>query len=292
MTPFEGGQIFGIDHDFVNHTEYNLSKISDEYATEEDAWMAIMETGSSKIVINSLMEMWMGYSVGDQIAMINPFTGNLTRNYEVIGISDQSLFQGIFMSKDNVAIDFYVDTNQLFLFDVRDDHNITATADALESELWSIGMDTTIIRDLAEQNAEMTSSMFVLFEIYLYMGMVVGVAGLGIITVRSVVERTPEIGILRSLGFKRKDIRNAFLIEILFVATLGVIIGLVSGILVANEIFNAFSSDFGQEIDFVIPWMKIAVVVSIAYIATILCTIIPANNASKISPAEALRYVG
>jgi len=124
------------------------------------------------------------------------------------------------------------------------------------------------------------------------MGMIVGVAGLGVITVRSVVERTPEIGILRALGFKRKNIRNAFLIEILFVASIGVIIGIASGVLVAHEIFNIIVSDFGQGMAFEIPWVKIATVVAIAYIATIICTIIPANNAAKISPAEALRYVG
>ena len=105
------------------------------------------------------------------------------------------------------------------------------------------------------------------------------------------MERTPEIGILRSLGFKRSNVRNAFLIEILFVATLGVLIGVSTGIMVSYEIFNIMVGDMGN-IEFSIPWFKIMQVTAIAYAATILCTIIPARNAAKIAPAEALRYVG
>jgi putative ABC transport system permease protein len=169
---------------------------------------------------------------------------------------------------------------------------VGATAELLEKDFAAIGMNTQMFRELAEDSMEMMNSMFVLFELYLYMGLVVGVAGLGIITIRSVVERTPEIGILRSIGFKRKNIRNAFLIEILFIATMGVLMGTFAGIVVSYEIFNVMVSDLGDNIEYVIPWARIALVTVVAYIATILCTIIPSRNASKISPAESLRYVG
>lgn len=289
---FEGGAVYGIGQDFVSETEYNLTSLAEGHSTPDEAWEAVIAPGSNKIVINSFMTFMMGYQTGDVLAMTNPVTGTVTQNYEVIAVSDQGVFMGIIMSKENVERDLLTDTNQIFLFDVADGYNISATASDLERDFGLRGMDTDIIREIAEENAEFTSSMFALFEIYLNMGMVVGVAGLGVITVRSVVERTPEIGILRSLGFKRKNIRNAFLTEILFVASLGVVIGLISGILVANEIFNAFADDMGGNVSFVIPWARLAVVVGIAYIATIVCTIVPANNASKISPAEALRYVG
>lgn len=293
MSALRGSYIYGVDDDFVSYTQYNLSKRSDNYATDSEAWSAVVEPGSRKVMVSSLMTFILNVDVGNHVTFVtNPFSGNVTEEFEVIGISDQSLFNGIFMSKDNVMQNFFVNTNQYFLFKVAPGYDVIQTASALERELATIGLDTIIIREMAQQTADTTSSLFVLFEIYLDMGMVVGVAGLGVITVRSVVERTPEIGILRSLGFKRKNIRNAFLIEILFVATIGVIIGIVSGVLVAHEIFVVFSSDFGEGIAFAVPWLKIATVVVIAYISTIICTIIPANNASKISPAEALRYVG
>ena len=68
--------------------------------------------------------------------------------------------------------------------------------------------------------------------------------------------------------------------------------GTLAGIMVSYEIFNAMMSNMGGNVEFIIPWGKIALVTGIAYAATILCTIIPAMNASKTSPAEALRYVG
>ncbi|MCK5037632.1 MAG: FtsX-like permease family protein, partial [Thermoplasmata archaeon] len=214
--------------------------------------------------------------------------------YQVIAIVDQSTMNGAFMSRENVINEFGMMgmVNSVFLVDVDDGQDIEAIAMTLEKDFAALGMNSVIVQDMVEDSMAMMNSMFVLFELYLYMGMVVGVAGLGIITIRSVVERTPEIGILRSIGFKRKSIRNAFLIEILFVATMGVIIGIVTGIMVSYEIFNVMISGMGDNIEYVIPWGKIALVTAIAYGATILCTIIPARNASKTSPSEALRYVG
>ncbi|KYK26333.1 MAG: hypothetical protein AYK23_03110 [Candidatus Proteinoplasmatales archaeon SG8-5] len=228
---------------------------------------------------------------GDQITATYEY---YTQEYEIIAVMDQSMIDGIFMSRENMLNDFgnMGMVNSLFLFEVNDGYDVEATTRALESDFAVVGMNAVVVREIAETTIETLNSMFVLFELYLDMGLVVGVAGLGIITIRSVVERTPEIGILRSLGFKRSSVRNAFLIEILFIATLGVIIGIATGLIVSYEIFNIMISEMGGNIAFEIPWFKIAYVTAIAYGATIICTIIPARNASKIAPAEALRYVG
>jgi putative ABC transport system permease protein len=243
--------------------------------------------------------MFMRIEVGHQITMDN-ILGFTSPEFRVVGILDNSMFQimGVFMSKENLVQTFHFPmmpgelNKNVIMFDIKDGYDAASTARALERDFAAVGMNTIIVRDIAQTTLETTSSIFVLFELYLDMGLVVGVAGLGIITNRSVVERTPEIGILRSLGFKRKNVRNSFLIEILFVATMGVLIGIVTGVMISHEIFNVMVSGFGGDIEFTIPWFKIAYVTAIAYLATIICTIVPAQNASKISPAEALRYVG
>ncbi len=292
---FSGAIVYGIDDQFHEGRSFEFMKVMEEFEGQEVSavWEAVTAPDSNYIIYSSMMAMMSQVSVGNHLTFTT-FTGDVTEEYQVIGIVDQSTLNGAFMSKPNVIKEFGMMgmANSVFLIDVGDGQDIQATADAMEKDFAALGMNSVIVEDMVESSMEMMNSMFVLFELYLYMGMVVGVAGLGIITIRSVVERTPEIGILRSIGFKKKNVRNAFLIEILFVATMGVLIGTLAGIMVSYEIFNVMISDMGGDIEYVIPWAKIALVTAIAYIATILCTIIPAMNASKTSPSEALRYVG
>jgi putative ABC transport system permease protein len=290
---FTGTLIYGIDNDFYHSRHFEFTQTMDGYETADDVWAAISEPGSKYAAVTGMMAMMSQIEVGNRLTFTT-LTGNVTVPYQVIGIMDQSVLMGAVISRTNVLEDFGLEglVNSMFMIDVDESHDVGATAELLEKDFAAIGMNTQMFRELAEDSMEMMNSMFVLFELYLYMGLVVGVAGLGIITIRSVVERTPEIGILRSIGFKRKNIRNAFLIEILFIATMGVLMGTFAGIVVSYEIFNVMVSDLGDNIEYVIPWARIALVTVVAYIATILCTIIPSRNASKISPAESLRYVG
>lgn len=290
---FSGTMIFGVDGDFLEGRQFEFTQKMEGYEDVNTLWDAVTAPGSDFVIVSSMTAMMSQINMGDHVTF-ETMSGNITDEYQVIGIMDQSVMNGVFMSRDNFLKDFGMAgmVSFMFMIDVADGYDILETASLLEKDFATIGLNTIIIRDMAEATMEMMNSMFVLFELYLYMGMVVGVAGLGIITVRSVVERTPEIGILRSIGFKRKNVRNAFLIEILFIATMGVMMGTIAGIMVSYEIFNVMVSGMGDNIEYVIPWFRIALVTVIAYIATILCTIIPANNASKISPAEALRYVG
>ena len=50
------------------------------------------------------------------------------------------------------------------------------------------------------------------------LGLVVGVAALGVITARSVVERRQQIGVLRAIGFQRRMVQLSFLLESSFIA--------------------------------------------------------------------------
>ena len=288
-----GTMVYGIDQEFHEERSFEFTQMMDEFDNEQELWDSVTVSGSRNVIFSSMGAMMAGISAGDRVTF-ETFTGNITDEYHVVGIVDQSILTGALMSRENLNADFNMAgmINSMFLIEVDDGHDMEDVAMDLEKDFAAIGMNSIIIREMAENTMEMLNSMFVLFEIYLYMGLIVGVAGLGIITIRSVVERTPEIGILRSLGFTRANIRNAFLIEILFVATMGVVIGVVTGILVSHEIFIVMVSDMGDNIVFVIPWTKIAMVTAIAYAATVLCTIIPARNAAKIAPAEALRYVG
>ncbi len=285
----KGSMVFGVDDNFTSRNEYEFFKIMEGYNDPKEVWNDI-KGNSSKIITSRLTTLtFLGADVGDNITMMT-LTG--IREFQIVGTLEEVFLPGIFMSKDNLKQYFNVTANSIFLFKLKDGADVDYTAKGIEREFRIVGMNTIIIREVIERGLEMMNSMFLLFEIYLDLGLIVGVAGLGVITIRSVVERKTEIGILRSLGFKRKMIRNAFLMEILFIASLGVIIGMVTGIVVSHELFDIIVAETEETIEFSIPWIKLIETAAIAYIVSILCTIFPARKASKIPPAEALRYVG
>ncbi|MDK2975859.1 MAG: putative transport system permease protein [Candidatus Marinimicrobia bacterium] len=111
-------------------------------------------------------------------------------------------------------------------------------------------------------------------------------AGIGIMNIMlvSVTERTREIGIRKSMGARKRDIMNQFLLESLVLTEMGALIGIVLGILAGNLV--AVSMDVSGV--FPVQW---------AIIGVVMCSVIgvvfgtyPAVKAAKLDPIEALRY--
>ena len=81
------------------------------------------------------------------------------------------------------------------------------------------------IRALMDESFATTNRVFLLFEGYLAMGLIVGIAGLAVVMVRAVRERRREIGTLRALGFQSRAVGAAFAIESGFIALEGTLLG-------------------------------------------------------------------
>ena len=119
--------------------------------------------------------------------------------------------------------------------------------------------------------------------------LVVSTVMIGVITANSVVERTREIGILRSLGARKADIRNVFVAET-------TIIGLWSGLLgilityilcpIISAIIGAISGIGGLLM--LNPWHA-AVLIALSLVLTVLSGVLPAVGASRKNVVEALR---
>ena len=112
------------------------------------------------------------------------------------------------------------------------------------------------------------------------------VGGIGIMNIMlvSVTERTREIGIRKSLGAKKRDILSQFVIEAATTSSVGGILGIILGALLAGAV--------GTLVDMtVIPSLK-AILVAFSVSAGIGITFgyFPARRASKLNPIDALRY--
>jgi putative ABC transport system permease protein len=108
--------------------------------------------------------------------------------------------------------------------------------------------------------------------------------GLMNIMLVSVNERTREVGLIKAIGGKRKDVRRQFLFESILISILGAIFGIILGVLVGNIFSMVLNTGF------VIPWAWVAIGIIICTIVGLVAGIYPAMKAASLTPINALRY--
>lgn len=108
--------------------------------------------------------------------------------------------------------------------------------------------------------------------------------GLMNIMLVAVAERTREIGTRKAIGAKSSTIKQQFLFEAIVICQLGGILGIILGILMGNLISLITGSAF------VIPWLWMGMGVVICFAVGLTSGYLPAVQASKLDPIEALRY--
>ena len=137
-----------------------------------------------------------------------------------------------------------------------------------------------------ESTYEMTDRITSFLQIYVTFGLVIGAVGMGVISVRNVSERKREIGMMRAIGFPRRQVILSVLLELVVLGIIGLVIGVVNGLLISMGFANM------QNTALIIPWGEIGLYLSIIVLIALGSGSLPALAASRIPPAEALRYVG
>ena len=159
----------------------------------------------------------------------------------------------------------------------------------LETEFLYNGLDAVSTAELIETSQAQSNAFTQLFQGFMGLGLVVGVAAIGVLSIRAVVERRQSIGMLRAIGYRSQMIQIQFLAEALFITLMGVILGLALGTLTSWNIFNAISEEVSG-LEYSIPWGTVLLMLGITSFFALLSAYLPAKQAGKIYPAEALRY--
>lgn len=108
--------------------------------------------------------------------------------------------------------------------------------------------------------------------------------GLMNIMLVAVTERTKEIGLVKAIGGKKKNVRYQFLYESIIISMLGAAFGIVLGIILGNVVGILLSTSF------VIPWNWVITGIIICSLVGLLAGLYPAIKAARLNPIEALRY--
>ncbi len=150
----------------------------------------------------------------------------------VQGMFDGAVFQGVLLMSEENFLKLFPERKgfQYFLVEVPPEH-ATAAAELLETELAEYGFDTEpvaerLARFLAVQNTYLST-----FQSLGGLGLLLGTFGLATVMLRNVLERQPELALLRAVGFRPGQIAGLILSETALLLCWGLVTGTVAALL-------------------------------------------------------------
>ena len=314
----------GVDRDFSEHGGLPLHLWDSSLGqSSEEAWLNMQKQGNVVFVDASFgLESSLdgtnvgifALKVGENITIIDSQQPSHRREVMVGGILEQSSYlfsAGIWMPSEPVLEQYDGSLTRVYV-SVSDDAQPSPDFDTAEVRYFSAAGKTSSEREAATELAErlrldlekdgvdvsliaedvaliqaLVLSILALFEGYLAIGLMIGIAGIGVVTYRSVSERRKHIGMLRALGFTRGMVARVHLIEVGWVSLLGIINGIVVGMMFHVGLHSAIWESEGA--DLVLPWTTVFWVFFGGVFLVYLATLIPVRAVSKIQPSEALR---
>jgi putative ABC transport system permease protein len=310
---FASYPVAGFDDAFFARTTYGLSAMADGYRSADEVWRAL-RTQPNLAVVDAFVAprrdnfgqgvmpdfQLSGFYVEDgrfapvPVDVRDPQTGTAIR-LTVIGVLKDVVPAGMI----GISTSQQTLTEMLgrrarptaYWLDLRDGADSRAAAAAIESAFLANGAEAEAMAETLEDNLAAQKTFNWIIEGFMGLGLVVGVAALGVISARSVVERRQQIGVLRSIGFQRRMIQAAFLLESSFVALTSIVVGTVLGLILGyNIIADSATQPSWDNLTFTVPWLSLGVIFFVVYVVALLTTLAPALRASRVYPAEALRY--
>ncbi len=300
------------DEAYLDGTEYTFHLIADGYGpTEKDVWHALRDDPTLAVISYFSVEdsgqegfgadtgsfRVDGVSVEDE--SMSPVvvevleTQTETRiEYTVIGVlelvADNSGSMIVHKQSIDDALPFPVPTTT-YRFRTASNVDAKETSRTLESSFLEHGAEAVTLQEVIEEQVEVNNAFNNLLTGFMGMGLIVGVAALGVISLRAVVERRQQVGMLRAIGYRQGMIQLSFLVEASFISLLGVAIGVALGVILSFNLVEAFAEQI-PGLHFSMPWLQMGIIIGIAYVFAMLTTYLPARQAGRIQPAEALRY--
>ena len=302
----------GVDEGYTDSVGYGFETTAKGYGSAREVWKAL-QTGKDTAVISSDLApsrnssgfanteppvKLTGFYADDDnlpddlyLQVKDPDSGKI-RNLRVIGVLESSAsFAGdVVTSQDTFdSLAGRPLAPQTYYFDLASGVDAATTAKTLEKEFARNGLQTEVTAQIIRDNDATRRIVFTLLRGFMGLGLVVGIAALGVIAARSVVERRQQIGMMRALGFQRGQVRLVFLIESSFIALLGIGGGVALALGFSGTLIDNIRQGM-PGLEYQVPWSALLLVVVVGYAASLLTTYLPARQASKVYPAEALRY--
>ncbi len=304
----------GVNTEFIDGQEVKLLAISHRYENRREVWAALRSGEPVALAtVDALSGAFGGFggnglnpwsapdslndeSTGLPLIVVELGIGDNARQVEVIGILARVSGAFVDLDGENGGLPTLLVPMEIAIQVLGEPsytrHYISTApgadsldvAQGIERELRIFAID---IQGELERQQSTQSSILALFQGFIGIGLVAGLAALGVIALRAVVERRQQIGVLRAIGFQARLVGFGLLIEMGFIALLGLGLGTALALGLAWRLFA--EGTFG-EVSMYIPLGTILPMLIGAFAASLILTYFPARQAARTTIAEALRY--
>lgn len=164
----------------------------------------------------------------------------------------------------------------------------TAIRDTLDDGGYGYQVDLRYLEREADRNEDRT-----VITIIMSLGVpIVAMGMIGLVSAMStnIIERTREIGVLRSIGARARDIRRMFLAEAMTLVVAGWLVGIAVGYVIARVILRALNDSFNVTFTLRYPLWPMAAALVVSMLVALVVVRRPLRRAGRLPPSTALRY--
>jgi putative ABC transport system permease protein len=265
------------------------------YRLAEGRWFTKDEERARRPVgvIERILAETAGVEVGDVVTLA---TAAGSARFSIVGIADNQQEDGTALFVPLTTLTSVLGRPGVTTYWIRatssDEVFVDRTASLLEDRLAALGYEVgTEITHVAERdeiaaNRSLTTTLTVLGLLIVAMSMV----GLANAITMSVIERTREIGILRCIGARARDVRRIFTAEGLTLALAGWLLGIPVGYVLTRLLVRLVREVAEVEIPVVFPLANVPLALVGTVVLALVITLLPVRRAVRFRPGEALRY--
>jgi lipoprotein-releasing system permease protein len=271
--------------------------------------------GAFNIVLGMELARALGVSIGDKVTLIAP-QGLVTpaavlprlKQFNVTGVFEVGMFE----FDSGLALIHLADAQKLYRMDDR----VTGVRLKVDDLFAAprIGRELLRYLDADAHVSDWTRSHANFFRavqieknmMFLILLLIVAVAAFNIVStlVMAVTDKQADIAILRTLGASPGSIMKVFIVQGAMIGTIGLAMGVIGGVLLALNIetvvpaieralgiqFLAKDVYYISDLPSDLQWRDVGIITGVSFLLTLVATLYPSWRASRINPAEALRY--
>ncbi len=284
---FKGRRTFMVIIDIILSMEYNKYMITD--GKREDIRRLL--PGQDNILINESVAARHGIRPGDSIVLPTP--GGPRRFGVVATVVSYASDSGVIVMDIHTYRKYWQDgLVDSFSVRVKPTEDISKVREAILDRL---GKDRKLYalnaREFKGEVRRMLDRTFVLNNAVNVLTLIIAGFGIIVTLLASVLERTREIGILRSIGMMRRQVSGVVLIESSLIGAAGGLLGTAAGILTGwISLESFFRLDLGASVTYHLHYASIGWALLLSAILSAVAGLYPARRAAKTNISEALTY--
>lgn len=278
-----------------------------------------LRAGEFNIVLGTDLAQLLGVGVGEKVVLMAPQgqftpTGVVPRikQFRVVGLFQIGMYEydaGLALIHIDDASKLYRMGNNVSGLRLKLDDLFDAPAMSyqLTQDLSKDGASSYFVTDWTQQHANFFKAVQLEKRVmFIILTLIVAVAAFNIVStlVMAVTDKRADVAIMRTFGASPGSIMRIFIVQGALIGMIGTVLGAASGVLIALNIdtivpfiervfqvqFLAKDVYYISDLPSKVEWSDVSTIIVMSFVLSLLATLYPSYKASKINPAEALRY--